>query len=284
MSSKKKKRLIKTIIFIILILSSLVLISRYIETKGLVVNEIPIKDKLIPKNFHGIKIVQISDIHYMQTTDIDDIKKIVDEINTLKPDIVLFTGDILDKDIKYKEKDLNNLTEELKNIEVNIEKYYVKGDHDLNFDNIDMIYSNSDFKSLNDTYKLIYYNDSDPILLVGISSNYKKNHIKEDIKNILSSIDKKYKYSILLLHEPDFIDEIDYKKFNLILAGHSLNGQINIPFIKNLFLQDYSKKYYKNYYLLDKTKLYISSGIGTTKIKFRFLNKPSINFFRLQSK
>lgn len=284
MSSKKKKRLIKIIIFIILILSSLVLISRYVETKDLVVNEIPVKDELIPKNFHGLKIIQISDIHYMQTTDIDDIKKIVDEINTLKPDIVLFTGDILDKAIKYKEKDLNNLTEELKNIEVNIEKYYVKGDHDLNFDNIDMIYSNSDFKSLNDTYKLIYYNGSDPILLVGISSNYKKNHIKEDIKNILSSIDKKYKYSILLLHEPDFIDEIDYKKFNLILSAHSLNGQINIPFIKNLFLQDYSKKYYKNYYLLDKTKLYISSGIGTTKIKFRFLNKPSINFFRLQSK
>ena len=31
-------------------------------------------------------------------------------------------------------------------------------------------------------------------------------------------------YSILLLHEPDFIEKIDYSKFNLILSGHSLNG------------------------------------------------------------
>ena len=70
-------------------------------------------------------------------------------------------------------------------------------------------------------------------------------------------------------------------KSNLVLAGHSLNGQINIPLIKNLFLLDGSKKYYNHFYNVNDNDLYISSGIGTTDFKFRLFNKPSVNLYRL---
>ena len=45
-----------------------------------------------------------------------------------------------------------------------------------------------------------------------------------------------------------------------------------------------AKKYYKEHYTLDDTELYISSGIGTSAINFRFFNRPSINFYRLTNK
>ena len=84
----------------------------------------------------------------------------------------------------------------------------------------------------------------------------------------------------MLLHKPDDIDNIQ-NSFNLVLAGHSLNGQINIPILKKVFLKDGSKKYYNGHYVVNGNNLYVSNGIGTTSFKYRFNNKPSINLFRL---
>ena len=57
------------------------LYSRYIETKRLIVKEYRIENEKITNNFHGLKIVHISDIHYGRTVDIDYLKKIVNKIN-----------------------------------------------------------------------------------------------------------------------------------------------------------------------------------------------------------
>ena len=130
----------------------------------------------------------------------------------------------------------------------------------------------------------IYSDDIEPILLVGINSNYKNNTINKVLKDIHSKTTTEYKYSILMIHEPDIIDDIDYSKFNLIFAGHSHNGQIVLPFIGGIIKDKYSNNYIDIYYNLGNTKMYVSSGIGTSKYKFRLLNKPSINFYRLRNK
>jgi len=275
---------VKITLVLIILISSLFLYSRYIGPKGLKVKEYAVVDSNIPSNFYGLKIVQISDIHYKVTTTKEDLVKIVKEINLLKPDIVVFTGDLFDSHIEYEEKDFKDLTDILKSINYEIDKYAIKGEDDLNVNSYDTIISDSNFINLNDSYDLIYSNGTEPILLVGISSNYKNNHIKSTIEEIYSKINIEYKYSILLLHEPDFINDIDSSKFNLILAGHSHNGQVALPFIGGIIKDKYSKVYFDEDYELGKSKLFISSGIGTTKYKFRFLNKPSINLYRLRNK
>ena len=84
-----------------------------------------------------------------------------------------------------------------------------------------------------------------------------------------------------MLHEPDYIDQIGYEDYDLILAGHSHNGQVRVPFIGAVVLPVGAKKYYKEHYDLGDTKLYISSGIGTSTLNFRLFNRPSINFYRI---
>lgn len=280
----KVRKWVKIVFIFILIISSTILYSRYIGINGLLVNETSIIDSNIPKNFHGLKIVQISDIHYKVTTTKEDLKEIVKEINLLKPDIVLFTGDLFDSNIKYTKKDYKDLKNILKDIDYNIGKYAIKGEDDLNNKNWDNIISESDFIDLNDKSEYIYSNGLEPILLVGISSNYKKNHIEKTLNTIFENTKANYKYSILMLHEADVIDKIDYSKFNLILAGHTHGGQVKLPFIGGIIKDKYAKKYTNDYYELEKTKLYISSGIGTSKYKFRLLNTPSFNFYRLRNK
>ena len=91
------------------------------------------------------------------------------------------------------------------------------------------------------------------------------------------------KYKILLLHEPDTIDNLS-ERFDLILAGHSHNGQVRLPLIGAVILPDGAKRYYEEHYTINNTELFISSGLGTSSLPLRFMNHPSINFYRINKK
>ena len=278
------KKIILIISIIIVFIISFFAYSRYIATKKFKINEYVVRNSNIPDSFYGTKIVHISDIHYKSTTDYLDLKKIINKINLIKPDIVILSGDIFDKDIKYTDKDYEQIKDQFKKIDYNISKYAIKGDSDLNIKKWEEIINDSDFINLNDTYDYIYNGGIDPILIVGISSNYKNNHINKTIEDIKKESISPYKYSILVLHEPDFINDIINLNFNLALSGHSMGGKINLPIIGGIAKNKYSKKYYKNYYRVENTNLFISNGIGTDSLKLRFRNTPSINLYRLRNK
>lgn len=285
---KKKHPIIKFIIIFILIIAAILLYSRFIATKGLVTKEYKITSSSIQDNFHGFKIVHISDVHYGRTTDKKDLNNMVKEVNLLKPDIVVLTGDLIDKDTKLDDILKGEISEALNSINANVGKYAISGNHDNNFSEWESIINDGGFKNLNDTYELIYNDGYTPILLAGLSSNLNNQvDITERYNKILEYSNNeniKELYKILLIHEPDYINNIDYSNFNLILAGHSHNGQVRLPFIGGIILPNGAKKYYKEHYKINNTDLYISSGIGTSGISFRLFNKPSINFYRLTNK
>lgn len=285
---KKKHPIIKFIIIFILIIAAILLYSRFIATKGLVTKEYKITSSSIQDNFHGFKIVHISDVHYGRTTDKKDLNNMVKEVNLLKPDIVVLTGDLIDRDTKLDDDLKGEISEALSSINANVGKYAISGNHDSNFSEWESIINDSGFKNLNDTYELIYNDGYTPILLAGLSSNLNNQvDITERYNKILEYSNNeniKELYKILLIHEPDYINNIEYSNFNLILAGHSHNGQVRLPFIGGIILPNGAKKYYKEHYKINNTDLYISSGIGTSGISFRLFNKPSINFYRLTNK
>lgn len=275
---------IKILLFCFFSLLFILLYARYIEPNNIVVAEINIKDESIPSTFYGYKVAQISDIHYKTTISKEDLKKAVDKINKNKPNIIIISGDIFDKNIKYTDKDLNNLVEILNNLEGKY-RYIITGDQDLNNKLYTELIKKIDFKLLDNTYDIIYDKDYSPILISGLSTSNDGIDIQDKVISIEKAIqENNVKYNILVMHEPSNIDKIDYKKFQLILAGHNLNGQINIPGIKSLFLDSDNKKYTKTHYKKDNTNLYISKGIGTTGFKARLLNKPTINLYRLLNK
>ena len=283
-AKKKVKKSIKVIIVILIIIASLFFINKFVATKKIIVKEKRIVNKKIPDNFSGIKIIQFSDLKYGSNIFIKDLSNIVNLINSKKPDIVLFTGDLVDNDYKLSKKDKETLIKNLSKIKSKMGKYAVFG----NEDNLDynIILNQSNFTLLNNSHDLIYKDGQTPILLVGIASLLNNN---SDIKKAFSFQDKKLNYydfyTIVMFHEPDLADEI-LKNYDvdLLLAGHSHNGYTSIPFINKYIKIDGATKYYKNYYQLNDTDFYISSGLGTDGIGVRFLCHPSINLFRLSSK
>lgn len=257
--------------------------TTFISTTKVGVREYRIINEKIPVNFNGLKIIQMSDLHYGSTMFNEDVKKIVNLINERKPDIVLFTGDLVNKNYKLESKEQEELIKNLKNISSSIGKYAVFGDEDN--ESIATILNQSDFTILRDEADIIYNSTTNPILLVGINARSKEPNIDKAYSYFKEPTHDSNIYTITISHEPDIVDDIvDTYNADLFLAGHSHNGNVRVPFTKySLFKVNGAKKYDQDYYKLDRTELYISSGLGT-KSGFRLFCRPSINFFRLSNK
>lgn len=271
------KKIFKIIFSMILIFILIILYMHFIGTYGLVVREYKVESNNLPASFHGFKIVQFSDINY-PTKDEKEIKKVVSKINELKPDIVVFTGDLISEDKDLDDNTIKSLSKILNKINASIGIYAIKGEKDYN-KYYDEVINNTKFKTINNSYEVIYYKENTPILLTGVGSLIKD---ECDIDQAFSYNELDNVYTISLVHEPDITVNILSKyKTDLILAGHSHNGQIRIPKIGGLVNFEEAKTYTNPKYDLGNTTLFISGGIGTSKYDFRLFNHPSINLYRL---
>jgi len=283
MIKKKSAKFVNLLFLILIFLLGVFLYAKYMGVKGLIVKEYRVESNILSDNFSGIKIVHISDILYGSSVNKDDIKKLVDKVNELKPDIIVFTGD-LSKNKKLKAKDVDFLTESLSNMNATIGKYAIKGDYDYSNEDFEDIISSSEFILLNNSNDKIYYDSNEYIHIVGIPSIQKEVAFPDTAFDFYT--DENRKYIILLVHEGNTISEINNTEYevDLILGGHSLNGSINLPYYGALFVPEDSSKYYDDYYEKGITKIFISSGIGTDMYPYRLNNRPSINLYRLKSK
>ena len=279
-----KEKLIIVLIILAVLFILTILYSRFIGTGGLYIKEYPIKIPRINNHLHGLKIVHLSDIHFGNLINEARMLHLVDKVNKLEPDLIVLTGDLFCQDLNQEEQTI--LSNTLKKMNAKLGKYAIVGNHDIIFDYWEEVIKNGNFVDLNNRFELIYYQANQPLILQGMSSNLNgKLTPTQKIADLELFIDEHPEfadaYKILLMHEPDYVDEFNSKNFNLILAGHSHNGQVRIPFMRPLFLPKGAKKYYKPYYRLDNTDLYISSGVGNSILSLRLFNRPSFNFYRL---
>lgn len=287
-SREKRVKIVKIffeIIFIIIILFFVFyLYARYLPTVGLIVKEERITNQKIPTSFNGTKIIHFSDLNYGATIYEDELKNLVRVINKRKPDIVVFTGNIINKDYKVSTKEQEKIIKQLKNIDTTIGKYAVMGKND-NRDSFTTIMNQSNFIILDNNYDLIYNNNT-PILITGASSYVNGDRdIDNTFKYFKEETHNSNIYTISIMSETEDLDEIitNYNP-DLVLAGNSLNGEIRLPLIGGIIPQEGSSKYIDEYYKVNSTEVFISSGIASPTVGFRLFNNPSINLFRLTNK
>lgn len=278
------KKFLAITFIILLSIFGILLYSRYVATSGLITKEYVITTD-IADSYDGFKIVHFSDLHYGRIITDQELKIISKEINLINPDIVVFTGDLIDDSI-----DIDNFNDEklisfLSSIKAKYGKYAVRGNHDyvVYADKIKNLFVDAGFTYLENSYDILYNESNDKIFIGGLDTSF---YDKDDLDKTLAYQDENISYKIILTHEPDISDEIVNKDntINLILAGHSHNGQVRLPFIGALVTPEKAKKYYDNYYKIQNTDLYVSSGIGVSKVDFRLFNRPSINFYRINKK
>ena len=252
--------------------------STFIERKLLIVKDKEIK--LSHGNEIDLNIVQFSDTHLGDYYSLEDLKKVVDKINSLDADIVVFTGDLIDEANKYPH--LSEIPEVLSKIKSKYGKFCVYGNHDYGggaYEYYSNIMKSSGFQllvnssvTLNIDNKIVNISGADD----GIWGNIDYN--KTMSKCSTETID------ILLLHEPDLVNGFSNYPIDLVLSGHSHGGQVYIPFYGALVTTDFANNYQSVLYDIKNkwgTQLFVSSGIGNTKVPFRFFNIPEIINFKL---
>ncbi len=283
--NEKPKRSIMSVILIFVLFVGLVYIyARYVGTSGMRTKEYNIINENIPLSFDGFSIVQFSDLELGTTFNVEDVEGLVREINSLSPDLVVFTGDIVAPNHSITAEEQETLESELSKIDPAIGKYSVRGDDDQYTDVYNQVMARAGFKDISNSYELIYYKGLTPIVLYGLDS---LNAGAQDYASTFSypspEEDTTYMatYRILLAHEPDTMEYVGEYNISLLLAGHSHNSEINIPYLRDYYNIRGAKSYYSEYYKVDGTELFVSSGLGTSKFKVRLFDKPSISIFRL---
>jgi uncharacterized protein len=212
-----------------------------------------------------IKIIQISDLHITNLQSFH--KSIAKKINSIQPDLVLITGDSVNST-----KDISLLNEFLLLIDNSIKKYAITGNREYK-GNVDLnklkdIYENNNCALLiNENRNFIKKNRN--ISIIGIDDYIEGNaDFTKAIKNLNQG-----DTNIVLTHCPEHRDIIVQEKgdlkIDLILSGHTHGGQINL-FGYVYFKPIGSGKYLKGWYKEKEPKMYVSKGIGTSHINYRF--------------
>lgn len=284
---KRKKITIfvfKLSLFLIVGFISFYLYTTYVSSSRLIVKEERIIDKDLPSSFDGLKVIHFSDLHYGTTVFYDEVNNLVKEINKRNPDLVIFSGDLIDEAYKISTDEQEKLISQLKKINTTLGKYAVPGEEDSEI--FYTIMKQSGFNVIENTYDFIYNESSEPLLLVGFGSFLNDSiDIKSGLAYFSESTHNTDIYSIVVMHEPDVVDEVEsIHTADLFLSGHSHNGTVRLPLIGGIYKEKGAEKYIDDYYKIDNSHLYISSGIGTNGPGFRFFCRPSFNFFRISSK
>lgn len=255
-----------------------------IEPRMLDITRHKIKNHSIPAGFNGTKIIQFSDTHLGFQYRAEQLEKLISKINDMQPDLIFFTGDLLDDPRHY--GDTTPIIAMLSKLEAPLGKFAVYGNHDHGGYGSDLyksIMEQSGFRLLLNTSEQIGLLDGSSIAIAGIDDAMLG---KPDISAAVEKIPQNT-YTILLSHAPDKADEAALFPIDLQLSGHSHGGQIQIPFYGPLVTPPYAEKYVEGFYQIRGERpvtLYVNRGLGTTRLPFRFLSQPELALFTLYSK
>ena len=177
-----------------------------------------------------------------------------------------------------------DLTTILKSIDAPLGKFAVLGDEDLANDKTKKIVSqilyDGDFEILSDTSIRLRNKGDSSISLIGLNNMLNGDPQPDRAMKKVSEDE----FNILVTHCPDIVKTsgINTKYLNLIIAGHSLGGQIYLPLLGPLHTMEGAATYNHGSYDINGTSLYVSNGLGTKDIDMRLLAPPQILVFRLQ--
>lgn len=271
-----KKKLIRTF-FTLTIFGGLFLLYCHIESRWIKTEKINLISRDIPKSFIGKKIVFITDIHHGPFFSIERVQKLVERINKLNPDYIIMGGDYTHREPKY----IEPLFNELKKIKSNDGIYAVLGNHD-HWEDAELtkqMMLRNGIKICDNKSYWVKIND-DSIKIGGVGDLW------EDSQEIDSTIYdlKKTDFSILITHNPDYLESMPKDMIDFTLSGHSHGGQMTFfGMWAPMLPSKYGQKYRYGLKQFGDMKSYISSGIGTITPPLRFFCRPEIVLINLQN-
>jgi uncharacterized protein len=226
--------------------------------------------------FSGYRVVQLSDIHADRWMTTDRIAKIVGQVNQLKPDLVVLTGDFVTHSAEEFSPNLAALSQ-LNPVDKTLA---VMGNHDAwtNSTIVQSALEAAGVQVLNNQVAALQ-RKSAQLFIAGVNDVWAK---RDRLDQVLAALPSEGA-AILLAHEPDFAEQSAATgRFDLELSGHSHGGQVKLPFVKRI-VPPLAYNYPIGQYKVGNMIQYTNRGVGMSGLPLRFNCRPEITVFTLKS-
>jgi predicted MPP superfamily phosphohydrolase len=231
----------------------------------------------LPASFKGLKIVHISDIHCGSFTDKNAVAKGIQKALNEKPDLILFSGDLVNDKATEMEEYMNVFNQ----LKAPMGVYSTFGNHDYgdyiswpingvskeqNLLNLAKVHADLGWRLLMNEHVAIEKN-GEQIALLGIENwSNKARFPKHGRMDLAYAGTEKYPFKILMSHDPSHWEgqvRTQYPDIDLTLSGHTHGMQfgVEIPGFHWSPVQ-YIYKQWAGLYQEDKQKLYVNRGFG----------------------
>lgn len=278
-SMKSRKR---NLIGITVIITAVMIFS-YTQNNCLSTSSFEITSDRIPQEFHGYRIVQLSDLHGKWFGKNQD--RLVRQVEKQKPNLIVMTGDLVDAS-RYEEKPAIALVQRLSII---APVYVSLGNHEewsdvdnslqpflkkLQIAGARIVRGESLYETRNGA-KILISGIDDPDFNVP----HQWQRVVDAGKNTPST------FHILLSHRPELFDKYVEGKFDLVFTGHAHGGQIRLPFVGGLVapVQRFFPHYDSGLFAKGQTAMIVNRGLGNSIIPQRIFNQPEIVCVQLRN-
>lgn len=247
------------------------------------VKNLEVQSERLPEEFHGFKIAHLSDLHntfYGKRNE-----KLIEAVRSISPDVIFYTGDMIDK-TTLEESSLLRLLEPLAK---EFPAYYIPGNHEDDLRQSEKEKLIRKLKELDVSYlenerSSIGRNGQElQVLGLHLPWKYLRNTYDENGRLQLSA-DKIKRcvgspgegFNILLAHNPLYFKAYAEYGADLIFSGHVHGGLVRLPFIGGLLSPDrvLNPAYDKGQYEYEGHRIVVSPGLGG--VRLRFFNRPVI--------
>jgi len=250
--------------------------STVLAPRGVRVQEAAVRISGLPPAFNGFAICHLTDIHHSPVVGLGYIESVVDEANSLAPDLFVLTGDYIDDGREY----MPPVIKALSRLKARFGTLAVLGNHDhfIGMDYTEEVMEAYRVPLLQNSHILIE-SGKDALCIGGV-----RDYLEDapDAREALSGAPKDVP-RVLLSHHPDYAEFLPgNERVDLVLSGHTHGGQVRLPFsfapvVPSGFGQKYAGGLVRN----GATQVYVSRGVGVVTIPVRFNCPPEITLIRL---
>ncbi|MGG1441511.1 metallophosphoesterase [Brevibacillus laterosporus] len=299
---------LSTLLVLIIVCVAGVIYAVYVEPKSLVTTRHQLEVSGLLGKKRDLTIVQFSDTHVGPHFSLAQLKEVVTLINEQKPDLIMFTGDLLDRVRSFKESK-DELIAILAELNAPLGKFAVYGNHDRGgggSEYYQQVMEQANFDLLVNDVRTISLANKKSITIAGLDDfllgkpkveetleplqkgNQLTRRKEQTQSNQLNNVTSPHSdtFVICLVHEPDVADRIVNYPVDLQLSGHSHGGQVQVPLLGSVVTPSLARKYREGLYEIhnenNTMKLYVNRGIGTTRLPIRLGSTPEISIFTLK--
>ncbi|MBW2387954.1 MAG: metallophosphoesterase [Deltaproteobacteria bacterium] len=227
-----------------------------------------------PAHLGRLDVVHITDLHIGPLLQPDRLKRFVDRINGLAPDLIVITGDIFDFDPRY----IEDGCRELAKLEARHGVFAVLGNHDHYTGTESVVAGLARFTSirlLRDEWERIDIGGAGFVIagLEDPQEGWMDKHAESPVLERFAAEIPKDLPRLLLAHRPSFFHHAQELGFPLVLAGHTHGGQVALPFATNANPSRMIADRTRGLFHRGESTMYVNRGLGMAGLPLR-LNCP----------